>query len=81
MRDDFKVAQNQNGVVLQAANSRASVIPAGSSGNLGGIRPSPPIKTFGGDDLGASHLFTLAAISKEHLNNTNFGNESDVIFF
>ena len=49
--------------VLQAANSRTSLsFPHASSGNPGGIRTGPPIKTFGGDDLGESHLFTSAAI-------------------
>jgi hypothetical protein len=32
------------------------------AGIQGGIRTGPPIKTFGGDDLGESHLFTSAAI-------------------
>jgi hypothetical protein len=32
------------------------------SGNPGGIRTGPPIKTFGGDGLWESHLLTLAAI-------------------
>jgi hypothetical protein len=45
--------------VLQAANSRTSLsFPHACSGNLGGIRSGPPIKTFGGDDLGELHLFT-----------------------
>jgi hypothetical protein len=55
--------ENQNGYVLQAANSRTTLsFPHASSGNPGGIRPGPPIKTFGGDDLGDLHLFTSAAI-------------------
>ena len=49
--------------VLQAANSRTSLsFPHASSGNPGGIRTGPPIKTFGGDDPGESHLFISAAI-------------------
>jgi hypothetical protein len=49
--------------VLQAADSRTSLsFPHASSGNPGGIRTGPPIKTFGGDDLSESHLFTSAAI-------------------
>ena len=49
--------------VLQAANSRTSLSFAhASSGNPGGIRTGPPIKAFGADDLGESHLFPSAAI-------------------
>ena len=55
--------ENELEYVLQAANSWTSLsFPHASSGNPGGIRTSPPIKTFGGDDLGESHVFTLAAI-------------------
>jgi hypothetical protein len=32
------------------------------AGIPGGIRTGPPIKAFGDDDLGESHLFTSAAI-------------------
>jgi hypothetical protein len=55
--------ENKMEYVLQAANSRTSLsFPQASSGNPGGIRTGPPIKTFGGDDLGESHLLTSAAI-------------------
>src|SRR5918996_156769 len=36
--------------------------PHAFSGNPGGIRTGPPIKTFGGDGLAESHLFTSPAI-------------------
>ena len=55
--------ENEMEYVLQAANSRTSLsFPQASSGNPGGIRTRPPIKTFGGDDLGESQFFTSAAI-------------------
>jgi hypothetical protein len=54
---------NEKGVRPSSASSRTSLsFSHASSGNLGGVRTGPPIKKFGGDDLGESHLFTSAAI-------------------
>src|SRR5687768_15664644 len=52
------------------APSRAHSFPHACSGNPGGIRTGPPIKTFGGDDLGESHLFTAAAIFRTSARST-----------
>jgi hypothetical protein len=53
--------------VLQAHNSPTSPsFPHAFSGNPGGIRTGPPIKTFGGDGLGRLISSTQPQFSQEH---------------
>jgi hypothetical protein len=49
--------------------------PRAFSGNPGGIRTGPPIKTFGGDDFGVVSLLPQPQFSKEStkvVDNYNF---------
>jgi hypothetical protein len=56
--------ENENGACLRPNRSCPSSpsFPHAFSGNPGRIRTGPPIKTFGRDGHGDSHLFTSAAI-------------------
>jgi hypothetical protein len=44
--------------------------PHAFSGNPGGIRTGPPIKTFGGDDFGVASLLPEPQFSKEDMKST-----------
>ena len=50
--------------------------PHAFSGNPGGIRTGPPIKTFGGDDFGVAFRLPQPQFSKEETKSTKKRQES-----